>query len=96
MSYDPNNLDGAARYLGMSERLAGTSSHRKWIEQATARVFFDNKNRPPEFVVLDSGIGFFWEAVAATSAPVFMTVVSDDDLPELIAVSYWVSADAIE
>ncbi len=81
--------------MATMERVAETSSHRKWLEQATAKIFADKGPKVQEFTILHRGIGFFWEAIGHTSAPFFSVEVANTELPDLIAVTYWVAADAI-
>lgn len=96
IAYDPENLRGASCYMATIGLTAETSSHRKWLEQATAKMFADKGPMVQEFTILHRGIGFFWEAVGHTSAPVFSTDVANNELPDLIAVTYWVAADSIK
>jgi hypothetical protein len=95
ISYFPKNLDGAERYMTKEGRISDTSSPRKWIEQATAKKFTQEGTKLSEFTVLYAGIGFFWTAIASTTAPIFSTEVSGEGLPDLVDVTYWVAADAL-
>ena len=58
-------------------------------------MFADKGREVPEFAVLYRGIGFFWEVIGSTTAPTFSTVVPNDELPDLVAITYWVAADAL-
>ena len=96
ISYDPENFSGAGRYMATIKHTAETSSHRKWLEQATAKMFADKGAPVREFVILQRGIGFFWEEIGYTSGPFFQTEVVSNGLPDLIAVTYWIAADVIK
>ncbi|MEO1564171.1 MAG: hypothetical protein AAFR98_12105 [Pseudomonadota bacterium] len=58
--------------------------------------FVEHRRNVPEFTVIQKGIGFFWEEVGSTTGPVFQTGVEakGDDLPDLVAVTYWIAAEA--
>ena len=74
-----------------------TSNIGRWIEQTTAQKLSEITKGLEHFVIIHRGLGFFWHIDDETTAPVFKSIVSDpeNEMPDLVAVTYWVGADAV-
>lgn len=96
VAYDPSNLSGAELYMTRIGTI-DTSNIGRWIEQTTAQKLSEINNGLEHFVIIHRGLGFFWYIDDETNAPVFKSVVSDPEheMPDLVAVTYWVAADAV-
>jgi hypothetical protein len=95
ITFDPANLDGAARYIVKKELAPDLSRAKDWIEQAVVKKFTDRGAKTRDFEVIYRGIGFYWSTVGYTNSPSFSKEVSSTELPDLVEVTFWVVADAV-
>lgn len=99
VTYNPENLSGAERYL-VSVNACQDTNARAWLESTTLKMLADAVARGDEFPIIYRGIGFFYTVVGRSTAPQFASEFEPpksmtDDESALLDVTYWVAADAV-
>lgn len=99
VTYNPDNLAGAERYL-VSVNACQADDARNWLENATTKALANAVAQNDEFPVIYRGIGFFYTVVDRSTAPQFASeFVPPTPLTEnadaLLDVTFWVAADAV-
>ncbi|WP_090929236.1 hypothetical protein [Palleronia marisminoris] len=97
LTYDPENLAGAERYL-VSEGVVPAQEARDWLEQRVVKLLSDSSPVHSGFGVAHKGLGFFADQDTITSAPAFTQSLPDQDGQDdgSMHVTYWVAADALK
>lgn len=99
ITYDPENLSGAERYL-VSVNACHSAEVSTWLEAAVIKALVGAVARKDEFPIIYRGIGFFYSVIGRSSAPKFSSEFEpaepmSDDTNALLDVTFWVAADAV-